>query len=226
MAKQKKNSNYVTEKTVAAKEKKLEEKRKAEKNKKIKLAAIWGGAVAGFVALVVLILFLAGAFDYTPTVTKHATVTLSDGSSFHVELYGEDAPKTVNNFVALCESGYFNGKSFLSLTDSALYMGDEKAESNKGVFGEFSSNGFDNKIPMKKGTLVMSRGEGNNSAYGQFFILEKKMTSLEGDYAAFGRLSDPSFIKELVSKCTIAADGKITNAPTIISITFHAESSH
>lgn len=227
MAKSKKNSNYVTEKTVAAKEKKAEEKLKAKKAKTIKLWAIWGGSAVAFIALIVVILVLSGAFDYNPHVTHHATITLSDGSSFHIDLYGEDAPKTVNNFIALCEKNYFNNMDLHTFANAMLTMGAEKADDGKfGIVGEFENNGIQNKIPMKKGTLVLARGEGYNSGYGQFFILSKKMPSLEGDYAAFGRLSDPSMIKEILSKCTVGDDGTIISGPKIQSITTHSETEH
>ena len=227
MAKKKKNANYVTEKTVAAKEKKQEEKLKAEKAKKIKIASIVSASVAAFVGLIMLILALSGAFDYHPKVTHHASVTLSDGTSFHIELYGDDAHESVESFVALCNKGYFNGKSILSLTGSVLYMGDENADGGtNGIKGEFAGNGVENNIPMKKGTLIMARGEGNNSAYGQFGILSKKLPALEGNYAAFGRLSDPSVLKDIIKSCTFDADGNVITAPTIQSISIHSDADH
>ena len=227
MAKKKKNSNYVTEKTVAAKEKKQEEKLKAEKTKKIKTIAIVSGSVAAFIGLIILILALSGAFDYHPKATQHASVTLSDGTSFHIELYGNDAHETVENFVNLCNKKYFDGKSILSLGDSVLYMGNNVADGGKdGIKGEFAANGVVNNIPMKKGTLIMARGAGNDSAYGQFGILSKNNTSLEGNYAAFGRLSDPSIIKEILKSCTFDENGNVISAPTIQSIEIHSESDH
>lgn len=224
MAKQKKNSNYQTDKAIAEKAKKEEQKKKDKQTKTIKITAICIGAAVTFIALVVGILFAVGAFDYSPEATYHATLNLDNGSSLHIELYGEDAPKTVENFIDLAEAGYFDGMYLHTFANGLLYGGSEKADGgSKGIKGEFESNGFENKIPMKKGVICMARGEDKNSAYDQFFILTKNNSSLKGDYAAFGKLTDLDALKDILKSIETDADGSITgNPPKITSISLHA----
>ena len=104
MAKQKKNSNYSTEKKQAKEAKAAEIKRKEQTAKTVKLVAIWAGGALLLIALVVGLLFALGVFDYVPEATYHASFTFSDGNTIHVELYGNDAPETVEHFIDLCES--------------------------------------------------------------------------------------------------------------------------
>lgn len=223
MAKQKKNSNYVTEKTAAAKAELEAAKAKELKDKKVKTLLLAIGIPVLVIALIVGILILTGAFDYDPHPTYHATVSLDNGTQLHIELYGNDAPDTVKSFTKLCQENYFNGRSILSLVDGSLYIGNEAADGGKdGIKGEFESNGFDNKIPMKKGVVCMARGEGKNTAYGQFFILTKNNSSLKGEYAAFGRMTDTKALDSLIKSLTVNEDGSIANAPKITGISLHA----
>lgn len=222
MAKQKKNSNYVTEKTTAAKAEREAAKIKEQNDKKIKIIAISVACVVGFIAILFAILALAGAFKYHPEPTDHATVTFDDGSSLHIELYGKDAPETVDSFIDLCDDGYFEGMTARQLVDNLFYLGSKNADGgDNGIKGEFSANGFDNKIPMSKGTVCLSRGEGYDSGYGQFFILTKANSDLFGNYAAFGRVTDMDALEALIDACEIDADGNVTDAPEILSISLH-----
>ena len=222
MAKQKKNANYVTEKNEQAKIEK-EEKKKKEKQKKIlQTVAFWSAAALIIIGAIFLFLMAIGVFDYTAHGTHHATVTMSDGTSLHIELYGEDAPETVEHFVALCNRGYFNGMSIDSLINNQLAMGDDRAGGyTLGINGEFAANGVDNQVEMKKGTVCLGRGNDFNSGYGQFFILTKDDPSLKGNYAAFGRVTDTLALDRLVKKCTFDSEGNCTDGPTIKSISIH-----
>ena len=123
MAKQKKNSNYNPEKKRAAEEQKAEQKRKEQQQKNIKLAAIFGGGALGVIAIILVILLAVGAFDYSPEVTSHASFTFSDGSSVHIELYGHDAPKTVENFENLVKEGFYNGLTFHRIIPGFMIQG-------------------------------------------------------------------------------------------------------
>ena len=227
MAKQKKNSNYVTEKNIAKKEAQEEQKRKEKQVQTVKIVAISVGAVL-VVALAVLgILFALGAFEYYPEATEHVNITLADGTVFHVELYGNDAPTTVANFKKLYSSGYFNGKTAHTYKDGILYLGSETADGgSNGIKGEFKANGFDNKIDMEAGVLCMARGDNYDSAYGQFFILTKDSPKIQGDYAVFGKITDVTPLNKLVSGITTDADGKVQNPVKISSITNHSHDDH
>ena len=222
MAKQKKNSNYVTEKTEKAKAEKEAEKIKKKQTETLKTVAFWCGCALIIIAAVALLLLAVGAFDYTPETTYHATLNMSDGSSLHFELYGNDAPKTVEHFIGLCQRGYLNGFEFLSLLNGVMVMGDENPNGgSNGVKGEFEANGVENDVPMKKGTICLARGDGYDSGYGQFLILTKNVSSLRGNYAAFGRISDTSSLDAFIKKCTIDKDGNITDGPHIVNVSLH-----
>ena len=227
MAKQKKNANYVTDKTTAAKAAKEAAKEKEKQKKNIKLAVTISAIAVGCIALIVGFLAIVGVFSYTPEATNHASVLLSNGQSFHIELYGHDAPKTVEHFVELCEDGYFTNKSLHTLTDGLLYGGSDKADGGKnGIKGEFADNGVENKVKMKKGVIAMARGESGDSAYGQFFFLTKNNSDLEGKYAAFGKITDLDALDTLLKSISVSADGSVENAPTIKSISFHDSHDH
>ncbi len=221
MAKQKKNSNYVTEKTVAAKAERDAAKLKEEKDKRVKIIAISVGASVALIALIVGILFATGAFDYKPEPTYHATFSFDDGNSLHIELYGNDAPETVKHFRKLCDDGHFNGRTAHSLLDGSLYIGADVSGAT-GIKGEFSDNGVENNIPMKKGVVCMARGDDYNSAYGHFFILTKNNSSLKGQYAAFGRITDLDGLNSLLEKIVITEDGTISGSPKITGVSLHA----
>ena len=106
-------------------------------------------------------------------------------------------------------------------------MGSENKDGGKdGIKGEFSSNGVENKVLMEKGVVCMSRGEGKDSAYGQFFILTEDNKDLMGEYAAFGKLTDVSALETLLDKITFDENGNVTRAPKITSITTHTEDDH
>lgn len=221
MAKQRKNSNYVTEKTVAAKEEKALAEKKKEQIKQLKVIGLWSAVALLCVSIVVFVLLATGLFEYKPEVTYHATISFTDGTSLHVELYGNDAPYTVEHFVNLCRLGYFDGKDITALTGGQLFIGDEHGEGEDGVLGEFSANGIKNNVPMNKGTLCMGRAEGYDSGYGQIFFLTQSKGSLKGDYAAFGCITDTTALTELLSSCEFDVFGSVVNAPTIKSISLH-----
>lgn len=222
--KQKKNSNYATEKRRAAEEQKAEQKRIEKRNKTIKLAAIWSGGALGVVAVIFAILFAVGVFDYVPEVTYHASFSFDDGSSVHIELYGHDAPETVKSFIELCDSGYFKGMTVRELMDGMLTVGSMNADGgDKGIKGEFSKNGVDNKVPMKRGFVVLNRGLDFDSGYGQFCILTQNQPDFVGKYAAFGRVTDMSVIDKLISKLEVGTNGAISeaSAPRINGVSTH-----
>lgn len=225
MAKKKKNSNYVTEKRENAKV-----EREAKESKE-KTKAIVKKAVPLFIASLVLVgllvgfAFLIGLFDYYPEATSHVSVSLeyvnAEGetktAALHVELYGNDAPKTVENFEKLVTSKYFNEMTFHSFKDGLLYGGSVTADGgDKGIEGE------ENKISHKRGIISMARGEDRNSAYGQFFIVTEDNKELDGEYTAFAAIDEDGMkvIDELVALA--GEDGSFASRPVIKSISTHA----
>ena len=228
MATKKKNSNYVTEKTVA---KRAEEERKAaeSKAKKVRRIIISGVLTVLFITAVILSGFLFDVYGYVPKATSHTSITLSDGTALHAELYGNDAPVTVAHIEKLAGSSYFTGKSILSYKDGVIYLGDDDAGNpSLGITGEFKENGIKNKVEFTRGTLVMARSEEYNTGYAQIMILTEDKPELEGKYAAFGFITDG--LDELIETLEgggvyyeNGTDGKITaGAPTIDGFSSHA----
>ncbi len=229
MAKQKKNANYNTEKRRASEQQKAEQKRKEKNAKTAKLVAIVVGAVLAFVAVVFGILFAVGVFDYVPETTYDAAFTFSDGSQVHIELFGKDAPETVEHFIELCEDGYFEGMSVRTFANGMLTVGAFSADGgDKGIKGEFKQNGINNQSPAKRGYILLNRGESFDSGYGQFMILTKNKPSLASKYAVFGMVSDMSVIDNMLKKIEVNSDGTIkeATAPRIVSVSVHASHSH
>ena len=220
MSSKKKNSNYVTDKTLA-KQADKERAALAAKKKKLIMTSVIAAVVAiAIIGGVIGVGFASGWFDYKPEATEHVSIVIKDYGSLHVELYGDDAPLTVDHFVELVKLGKYNYTSFYEYEDNLLYAGDKNDNiTAETVKGEFSENGVDNKISLRRGIIAMSREtSGYDSATSQFFVVTKDSVKLNGKYAAFGRIDDESM--EIIDKiCEDMAAGK--DAPTITSISTH-----
>lgn len=122
-----------------------------------------------------------------------ATVYLSNDTSFKVELYPEEAPNTVNNFIYLAQSHYYDGTKINRILPNYLIQAGDPIGNKKGFPGyyiksECRYNGVNNRLKHKKGTLSMARSETFNTEGSQFFILLQDDWQLDGKYAAFGRI--------------------------------------
>lgn len=130
--------------------------------------------------------------------THHAEMVIKNYGTVKIELYGDQAPLTVENFVNLCNKGFYNGLTFHRyVKDFVLQGGDPDGTGLGGcessVKGEFSANGVKNTIKHKKGVISMARNQFDfNSASSQFFICLKNSCSddLDGQYAAFGKITE------------------------------------
>lgn len=116
--------------------------------------------------------------------------TMENGGTFTMELYPEYAPKTVENFIKLVESGYYAGTSFHRVYPGFMAQGGEGAETPS-IKGEFASNGFaQNTLKHTRGVVSMARTTMKDSASSQFFICYDTADFLDGEYAAFARVVD------------------------------------
>ena len=120
-----------------------------------------------------------------------ATFEMKDGDVFHVELYPEIAPNTVNNFISLANKGFYDGLCFHRVIEGFMIQGgDPKGNGTGGpgyaIRGEFTKNGFKNDLKHKRGVISMARSMMPNSAGSQFFIMHKDSPHLDGQYASFG----------------------------------------
>ena len=123
------------------------------------------------------------------------TITLENGDVMKAELYPELAPNTVNNFISLRKSGFYNGLIFHRVINGFMIQGgcpDGTGTGGPGytIKGEFSQNGFENPLRHTPGVLSMARSMMPDSAGSQFFIMHKNSPHLNGAYAAFGKITE------------------------------------
>ena len=123
------------------------------------------------------------------------TITLENGDVMKAELYPELAPNTVNNFISLIKSGFYNGLIFHRVINGFMIQGgcpDGTGTGGPGytIKGEFSQNGFENPLRHTPGVLSMARSMMPDSAGSQFFIVHKNSPHLNGAYAAFGKITE------------------------------------
>ena len=112
-----------------------------------------------------------------------------------VELDKEAAPKTVENFEKLVSEGFYDGLTFHRIIKGFMLQGGDPLGNGTGdskvkIPGEFKSNGWDNPISHKRGVISMARAQNPNSASCQFFIVHEDSEFLDGDYAAFGHVTE------------------------------------
>lgn len=128
----------------------------------------------------------------TNTEHQFVKVTMKDFGSFIVELYPEEAPITVNNFVKLVSEGFYNGLTIHRLYQGLIIQGGDPDGNGTGgpgytIKGEFAANGVQNNISHVRGAISMARNSiSYDSAGSQFFIMLKDYTGWDGGYAGFG----------------------------------------
>lgn len=125
-----------------------------------------------------------------------AIIEVEGYGTITAKLYPDKAPNTVNNFVTLANSGFYDGLTFHRVIDGFMIQGGDPNGNGTGgpgykIAGEFSKNGFENNdLTHVKGILSMARGNSPDSAGSQFFIMTEDGTYLDGQYAAFGAVID------------------------------------
>ena len=170
-------------------------------------------------AVCLLLCCFAGCGDKkNPT----ATLTLDGGDEIIIYLYPDKAPNTVANFISLANSGFYDGLTFHRVVEGFIMQGgDPNADGTGGpgytISGEFADNGFKkNDTLMEAGVIAMARfsssGEDTQEAYdsagSQFFILMEDKDSLQGQYAAFGKVFSGLNILQKLSQCDVNSSDK------------------
>ncbi|MCI8588042.1 MAG: peptidylprolyl isomerase [Bacilli bacterium] len=158
-------------------------------------------ALIGVVILVLVVAFFVGGkngkeeeIEYVKG-THYIELSIKDYGTIEAELYADIAPITVTNFLNLVHEGFYDGLTFHRIIEGFMMQGGDPTQGNKTpkeaktIKGEFSSNGVENSISHTKGTLSMARSVYNDSASSQFFIMHEDNRRLDGDYAAFGRVT-------------------------------------
>ena len=156
------------------------------------------------------------------------TITKADGGKIVCELYPEKAPQSVRNMISLANKGFYDGLTFWRIIDGFMMQGgDPKGNGTGGadetIKGEFSSNGVKNDISHTRGTISMARSSDPDSASSQFFIVQSDSTFLDGDYAAFGHVTEGMDVVDKICKDAAPTDDNGTieseKQPVIESIT-------
>ena len=122
-------------------------------------------------------------------------VTMENGGEFVIELCPEQAPVTCENFLKLVKSGFYNGLTFHRVIDGFMAQGGDPegtgcGGSDENIKGEFRINGVNNTLSHTRGVISMARSSNPNSASSQFFICYGDCTFLDGQYAAFGKVTE------------------------------------
>ena len=155
------------------------------------------------------------------------TIEMKNGDLIKAELYPEIAPNTVNNFISLIQKGYYNGLIFHRVINGFMIqggdpLGDGTGGSEQSIKGEFKNNGIENDISHVRGVISMARAMDPDSGSSQFFIVHEDSTFLDGDYAAFGHVTEGIEIVDQICEDTQVQDDNGTVAaedqPTITSI--------
>ena len=134
------------------------------------------------------------------------TIEMNDGQIIKAELYPEIAPNTVNNFVTLINSGYYNGICFHRVISGFMIQGGDPKGTGTGgpgycIKGEFTNNGFKNDLKHTRGVLSMARTMMPNSAGSQFFIMHEDAPYLDGQYASFGKVIEGLEVVDSIANC-------------------------
>ncbi len=123
------------------------------------------------------------------------TFEMEDGGRMVAQLYPDKAPNTVNNFISLVKKGFYNGLIFHRVIPGFMIQGGDPEGTGMGgpgycIKGEFSGNGVSNDLKHQRGVLSMARAMSPNSAGSQFFIMVAPAPHLDGEYAAFGMVTE------------------------------------
>ena len=142
----------------------------------------------------------------------HVEIEVKDMGTISLELDADTAPITVTNFVNLANEGFYDGLTFHRVVEGFVIQGgdpngDGTGRSGKTIKGEFSANGVKNDISHVRGVISMGRvGNDYDSASSQFFIVHEDSTYLDGNYAAFGHVTDGMDIVDEIAENTEVED--------------------
>ncbi|MBR2801800.1 MAG: peptidylprolyl isomerase [Erysipelotrichaceae bacterium] len=132
-------------------------------------------------------------------------ITMADGGVIKAELYPEIAPKTVENFLSLVNKGFYDGLIFHRVIPGFMIQGGCPYGTGTGgpgytIPGEFTSNGFRNDLKHTAGVLSMARAMDPDSAGSQFFIMHEDAPHLDGQYAAFGKVTEGMDVVDRIAR--------------------------
>ena len=175
----------------------------------------------------------SAAGDLDADAIYYADIEIENYGTITVQLDQEAAPITVANFVNLAESGFYDGLTFHRIIEGTMMQGGcpegtGYGGSDETIVGEFSANGYENNLSHTRGAISMARSDDYDSASSQFFIVQEDYTSWDGQYAAFGYVTEGLDIVDAVCEAAEPTDGNgfiaAEDQPVITSITIRTES--
>lgn len=164
----------------------------------------------------------------TSSLGNTAVIDVKDYGKITIELKPETAPITVENFKKLVSEHFYDGLTFHRIIEGFMIQGGDPLGNGTGgsdetIKGEFSQNGFENNLSHTRGVISMARSMDPDSASSQFFIVQQDSTYLDGQYAAFGVVTDGMDVVDKIAKDAKPTDGNGTisasDQPVINSIT-------
>ncbi|MBQ7344891.1 MAG: peptidylprolyl isomerase [Oscillospiraceae bacterium] len=180
-------------------------------------ALIGSVCVAAIIALILILTCCNGGNDPAPGTpsddsasgtTYYADIVIQDYGTITVKLDHDAAPITVDNFVKLARSGFYDGLTFHRIIEGFMMQGGasttQKADT---IVGEFESNGHDNPLLHTRGAISMARTSIPDSATSQFFIVHQDSPHLNGQYACFGYVIDGIEVVDAICESAKPTDG-------------------
>lgn len=162
-----------------------------------------------------------------PIGQHHAQITVKDYGTIDIELDGDVAPISVQNFIDLANDGFYDGLTFHRIITGFMMQGGDPTGTGMGgsednIKGEFSANGVKNDLSHTRGAVSMARSSDYDSASSQFFIVQQDSTYLDGQYACFGYVTNGMDVVDAICDNTPVTDDNGTveaaNQPVIESI--------
>ena len=143
--------------------------------------------------------------------THHAEIEIQDYGTITVELDGDAAPITVQNFMDLANAGFYDGLTFHRIISGFMMQGGDPNGNGTGgsentIKGEFSANGVENPLSHTRGAISMARAQAPDSASSQFFICHADSTFLDRQYACFGYVTDGMDVVDAVCEAAQPTD--------------------
>ena len=158
----------------------------------------------------------------------HVTIDVQDYGTISLELDADTAPISVTNFINLANEGFYDGLTFHRIISGFMIQGGDPngngtGGSEKTIKGEFSANGVENDISHVRGVSSMARANDPDSGSSQFFIVHEDSTFLDGQYAAFGHVTDGMDVVDAICEAVPVQDNNGTVAaadqPVITAVT-------
>lgn len=198
--------------------------KKKQPEKKSNTAVIVTVCVAVLVIIGVSVgLIVSGIGTAEPTETTapseeqlhHVSIEIADYGTIKLELDASAAPITVQNFLDLAGSGFYDGLTFHRIMKDFMMQGGDPEGTGSGgsdttIKGEFSANGVDNPISHTRGTISMARSQAPDSASSQFFICQQDSHHLDGSYAAFGHVTEGMEVVDAICNAAQPTDNNGT----------------